>query len=111
MAHSLPGPPSGYRFLRWWLHPAQLRDLILEPHLDLVTHRLERVPVHLGGGRSRTAHEEDSEEGAAGEIQLLFHAKALESVKDAVTTVLEVLGEGSADGGEHERLRGRGHDG
>lgn len=111
MANLAPRLACGSRCLRRWLRPPQLRDLILHPDLDLVAVRCERVPARLGGGRRWTAHEEDGEQGAAGEFQLLFQAKPLEGVEHVVTTVLEVLGEALSDGGQHERLQRRGHDG
>jgi len=43
--------------------------------------------------------------GAEGEIELLLSAKALEGVEDAVTPVLEGLGERLADGGQQNRLQ------
>ena len=84
------------RLLRWWLRPPHRRDLILQPDLHPITDRLEGVALRLGGGTIRLEREEDRQDRAAGQVELLLQGKALEGVEDVAATVLEVLGEGAA---------------
>jgi hypothetical protein len=106
MAYSLAGLCRGWRCLRTCLRLPHPRNLILQPHLHAVADQLRGVALRLGGGTIRLEREEDSEQGAAGQVKLLLQRKALEGVEDMTATVLEVLGEEDADGRQHERVSG-----
>jgi hypothetical protein len=74
--------------------------------VNLVTGRLEGVPVRLGGGTIWLEREQDGQYRAAGKIELLFQGKALEGVEDVVATVLEVLGKEGTDGRSRSCISG-----
>jgi len=78
MAHFLPGFRFRCHLFRSPLRPSHLRNLIPQPDVNLRAEGLERFPLRFGGCRIRTTHQKDSEQGAAGKIQLLFQAEAVE---------------------------------
>jgi hypothetical protein len=64
--------------------------------VDSVTDRLEGVALRLGGRTIRLEREEDRQDRAASEVQLLLQGKALEGVEDVAAAALEVVGKGDS---------------